>query len=126
MEASMMGYKIHAGFLAAILLVATQIAMTQEVSTPAGHIEGIKVHGSWMIELRNPDGTVASTHKFENSLVAGGSTFLVLVLAKQKSVQYWQIRLMNKDGGVCSRGTTHVDCGILDSALTPDVSSDFA
>lgn len=96
-----------------------------EASSGPAH-EGITVHGQWTIILRNPDGTVASKHKFENSLAAEGATLLVRVLSRQRSVQYWQIRLINKDGCVCSRGGNRVDCGILDSQLTPDVSSDFA
>ena len=37
-------------------------------SAPKGQFEGIKVHGHWTIEVRNPDGTVASHREFENSL----------------------------------------------------------
>jgi hypothetical protein len=97
--------------------------LSQRQSRPS---EGITVHGQWTITVRNPDGTVAATHKFENSLLATGATLLVQVLARQKAVQYWQVRLINKDGCVCNRAGNRVDCGIIDSSLTPDVSTDFA
>ena len=33
-----------------------------------GSHQGIKVHGHWTIEVRNPDGSVATHREFENSL----------------------------------------------------------
>jgi hypothetical protein len=33
--------------------------------------QGIKVHGHWIIDVRNPDGTLAEHRDFENSLVGG-------------------------------------------------------
>jgi hypothetical protein len=33
-----------------------------------GKDEGIKVHGHWVLEIRNPDGSLASRKEFENSL----------------------------------------------------------
>jgi len=43
----------------------------------------IKVHGHWLIELRNPDGTLADRRDFENSLAvgSGGDALLVGLLA---------------------------------------------
>jgi len=32
---------------------------------------GIKVHGHWMMEIKNPDGSTASRKEFENSLTTG-------------------------------------------------------
>jgi hypothetical protein len=87
---------------------------------------GIKVHGSWTIVVRNPDGSIAATTKFENSLVQTGATLLTQLLTHQKTVQHWQIQVNSRGGGLCARGTTPEPCGILDSALTADVSSDFA
>jgi hypothetical protein len=60
--------------------------------TGDGKNEGIKVHGHWTIEVRNPDGTVVTHREFENSLVAGqGNSFLSQVLARQITVSHWQI-----------------------------------
>jgi hypothetical protein len=38
-----------------------------------GMHEGIKVHGHWMIEVRNPAGRLLSHAEFENSLVSSGA-----------------------------------------------------
>jgi hypothetical protein len=38
---------------------------------PGGIRDGLKVHGHWTIDVRNPNGTLASHREFENSLVGG-------------------------------------------------------
>jgi hypothetical protein len=45
-----------------------------------GAHEGIKVHGHWTIEVRNPDGSVASHQEFDNALdPQGGQTLTGLL-----------------------------------------------
>jgi hypothetical protein len=53
----------------------------QETAAPGklGH-EGIKVHGHWVLQVRNADGTLGERREFENSLADGGA-FLIGVLA---------------------------------------------
>lgn len=41
----------------------------------SGH-EGIVVHGHWVIEVKDPDGTLAVRREFENSLVSSGASSL--------------------------------------------------
>src|SRR3989442_5421961 len=48
-----------------------------------GQVEGIKVHGHWTIEVRNPDGTLVTRREFENGLV--GASGLAQILARQKT-----------------------------------------
>lgn len=43
---------------------------------PKGAHGGIKVHGHWTIEVRNPDGELASHTEFENSLTTTGTSVL--------------------------------------------------
>ena len=31
--------------------------------------EGLQVHGHWRVVVRNPDGSIASRHEFNNALV---------------------------------------------------------
>jgi len=38
-----------------------------------GMLEGIKVHGHWVIEVRNPDGRLVQRRDFENSLTSVGA-----------------------------------------------------
>ncbi len=44
-----------------------------------GQSEGIKVHGHWSIDIRNPDGSLASHVEFENSLVDNGELLTSLL-----------------------------------------------
>src|SRR5713226_6208411 len=45
-------------------------------SESGGQKEGIKVHGHWTIDVRNPDGTLVTHREFENSLAASGTLSL--------------------------------------------------
>jgi hypothetical protein len=63
-----------------------------------GKSEGIKVHGHWVIEIRNPDGSLASRHELENALVTGiggGPTALVSLLlpGPESFTSMWDIEL---------------------------------
>jgi len=48
------------------------------VPNDASH-QGIKMHGHWAIDIKNPDGTLAHHHEFENSLTDGG--YLIALMA---------------------------------------------
>jgi hypothetical protein len=39
-------------------------------------IEGVQIHGHWVIDVKNPDGKVAEHREFDNSLVTSSSTLL--------------------------------------------------
>jgi hypothetical protein len=42
--------------------------------------EGIKVHGHWTIDVKNPDGTLAQHREFENSFQPGGSIAIIQLI----------------------------------------------
>lgn len=70
---------------------------------PRGTSEGIKVHGHWTIEVRNPDGTVATHREFENSLAGGsgtgnGGTLISALLSRTLTPGSWLISLQGKGG----------------------------
>jgi hypothetical protein len=63
---------------------------------PAGGMhEGIKVHGWWTIEVRNPKGKLLSHTEFENQLTSGGQLALALLLSGYATGD-WMVTL---DGG---------------------------
>jgi hypothetical protein len=80
-----------------LMLFAGQAGLTQQSASrppastasalPAATGESrdgaIKVHGHWVIDLKNPDGTLAGHREFENSLAVGqgGDAFLIGLLA---------------------------------------------
>jgi hypothetical protein len=55
--------------------------------------EGIKVHGHWVIDVSNPDGTLASHNEFENGLTYAGKDLFVWLLSRGGSCGGWTINL---------------------------------
>ena len=74
-----------------------------------GPQEGIKVHGHWVIDIRQPDGTLVSHHEFENALQPDARGFLVAVLARAITPGRWRIGL---EGGCRYQGIP-VKCSIM-------------
>lgn len=66
-----------------------------------GPQEGIKVHGHWVIEVRNPDGTLATRREFENSLDPQGAQNLAALLARAASGGHWLITFDGAASGPC-------------------------
>jgi len=67
-------------------------------SQRGGPHEGIKVHGHWTIEVRNPDGSVVTHREFENALTSIGSNFLLQILSLQVTPGGWQVAVCNSGG----------------------------
>jgi hypothetical protein len=55
--------------------------------------QGIKVHGHWVIEVRNADGTLAGHREFENALVLDGQRALAFLLRGGEQVNFWWVSL---------------------------------
>ena len=68
-------------------------AAAEEKPSGDGKHEGIKVHGHWTIEVRNPDGSVVTHREFENSLQPSGATALASLLTGVVPVGPWEIRV---------------------------------
>jgi hypothetical protein len=59
---------------------AAPVAVAAESPNPAKPgSEGIKVHGHWVIDVKNPDGTLAQHRVFENSLKDSGYSLVGLL-----------------------------------------------
>jgi hypothetical protein len=65
---------------------------------PKSPSEGIRVHGHWAIDVKNPDGTVVTHRAFENKLQSGGMNLLSVLLAGQYTAGGWELVLC-KTGG---------------------------
>jgi hypothetical protein len=85
--------------------------------TSRGPQEGIKVHGHWKIDIKNPDGTVAGTRDFENSLASGG-LFLVGTLSGYLVPGDWMIVLGASTGNSPCSGPQYQFCGIVKNLTT--------
>jgi hypothetical protein len=62
-------------------------------TSKGGPQEGIKVHGHWIIEVRNPDGSLAERREFDNALTQSGRNLLLSYLGRFWSVGGWAIVL---------------------------------
>lgn len=71
-------------------------ARTEEHGANQGMNTGIKVHGHWVIEVKNPDGKLVTRREFENSLIPG-QTFLANFLSRQQTVGAWSIWLSSSN-----------------------------
>jgi hypothetical protein len=80
-------------------------APAPEKAASQGINTGIKVHGHWIIEVKNPDGTVATHREFENSLTNlqgyGGTQALALLLTGQAKLGSlgWVVGLQSLNSG---------------------------
>src|SRR5438105_7677179 len=85
--------------LATGLSAATQAQSAQSESATVSQSQtGIKVHGHWIMTIRDEDGSVASRNEFENAIGTSGPSFLAGILGRTRTPGAWQIGLL---GGVC-------------------------
>jgi hypothetical protein len=101
------------------------LALAAAIPTTAlAQSEGIKVHGRWVIEVQNPDGTVVERREFNNALSTGGHSTLAGLLGARNAVAgRWAVYLGNSSGGVgpCQGGTDAAFgsfCQIIESAAS--------
>ena len=107
---------------AAMVLAAVPMASAQTApaAPPAGGPrEGITVHGRWVVEVQNPDGTLASRTEFNNAL-SGGAQHIVSLLGKQGVAGRWVLYFSStgSDLSPCQGGTGGTFpnwCRIIDS-----------
>jgi len=67
--------------------------------------QGIRVHGHWVIEVRNADGTLAGRREFENALFPTGKATLASLLTAQKTFDFWQVQINASGGELCPNNT---------------------
>ena len=86
-------------------IVSAQAAEKTAPTSSGGPQEGIKVHGHWTIEVRDPDGTLVIRREFENALtLPSGPAALAGVLGRQISVGLWRIALFGSPSDLCPGG----------------------
>lgn len=82
--------------LTILTALAVLFSATAGVSAQ-GPREGISVRGHWLLEVQNPDGTIAATREFDNHLESGAFT-LVALLTRTASMGRWAIHLETEHG----------------------------
>jgi hypothetical protein len=107
----------------AVLFGSAEAAGAQTVAPPppSGRQEGIKVHGHWVVEVRNPDGTLADRREFNNALHSGALT-LTTLLTRRGVPGRWELTFGNTDTDIppCQGGTgaSLGWCSIIENAAT--------
>jgi hypothetical protein len=87
-------------------------------ASPGGPRESIKVHGHWVIEVRNPDGSLAQHREFENSLQRPAGQELAALLLGNAVPIGWKVVLSPETtgtGGPC--GSSNSDCLLEQQAV---------
>jgi hypothetical protein len=77
--------------LACVLLLVPQLAAAQS--------EGIRVRGQWVIDVRDPDGTLAQHLEFDNALTPAGQHVLAGLLTGEWRIAHFEIHLGDSSGG---------------------------
>jgi len=68
--------------------------------------EGITVHGDWVIEVHNVDGSLAVRREFRNALQPQGKADLATLLGRGAPLGFWRVNTTNTTG-VCLAGTEY-------------------
>jgi hypothetical protein len=105
----------YAGAMSSVTAQTAVKAKVTEKNT--GPKEGIKVHGHWTIDVRNPDGTLVTHREFENALEATNP--LAEILGRQKTVGEWQIlfQSLQSSGSPCLNNEgVPILCAIVESS----------
>ena len=103
------------------LLLAISTALSPALAAQTR--EGVRVRGHWVIEVRNPDGTLVKRREFDNSLAPGGARLMAQYFAGFPPA-LWTIELGVYGGntspchGGTYNGTTLNHCFIVDPAAT--------
>ncbi len=83
--------------------------------------QGLKMHGHWIIDIKNPDGTLAHHHEFENSIQYDGQNYLIGLMSGYGAAGPWEIYFTNVGattaGSPCNTGT-YPYCAIVYSTTT--------
>ncbi len=73
-------------------------------SGDSAHLQRLKVHGHWTIEVRSRAGKVVARRDFENELTSAGQVDLAYTLSHQGVIGPWGIRLGSLTTSPCNQG----------------------
>ena len=94
-------------------------ASEEAVQKPAAGInQGMKMHGHWTIDIKNPDGSLAQHHEFENSIQYDGQNYLVGLLSGYATPGAMGIYFTAQSGGTAPCSAAYNFCAIVTSLTT--------
>jgi hypothetical protein len=80
------------------VLVAGLLLLPAAAPAAMAQDEGIKVHGDWVIEVLDPNGTVVGRTEFSNALTQDGALALRLAFGRVLVPRYWMVMFDTSDG----------------------------
>jgi hypothetical protein len=116
--------------IVALVLAIAPIVRAQNVQRD-GLPEGIRIHGHWVMQVLNADGTLAERREFDNALTSNGAGILSRVLTRTNGLARWTVELGASTGGPCAGGTygpspstviATNSCFITDRTATPPLA----
>jgi hypothetical protein len=109
--------------IAVLLVVALAVLLAPSASADTS-MHTIGVSGHWVIEVREPDGTLATRREFHNALAASGAVAIAQLLAAERSTGGGLEVRLGCDGACCPGPTPGV-CRIVQSNSPLPVSAVF-
>lgn len=102
------------------LISVSARAQSHELQQKDPNQQSIVVHGFWVIEIFNPDGTLDSVHEFENALESQGGEYLARILTGEEIIGGWAIHLRNSDPSLClcDTGGSRYICVLGETGVT--------
>lgn len=82
----------------------------RQLRSAAGPQEGIKLHGHWTIDVKNPDGTLVKHNVFENQLQYDGTQYLTALISGYAAAGDYAIYFTNATATPTASPTTNVVC----------------
>ena len=120
--------------LSIALLASASNAFAQTESREGAPREGIKVHGHWVIDVRNADGSLSSHLEFENRLAlpgdepfgGAGNRILAALLGRSSSAGVWEIQLHGINVDLCQDlGAPVVNGCVITEPLAATVAANY-
>ena len=117
--------KSSAGVNERAAMSASPLSSPVETTSAKGQHEGITVHGHWVMEVKNPDGTRVSRQEFENALVQpGGAQDLTFLLLGGATMGGYRVILSGSSSSLFTGPCALLDgistsCNLVGSLISP-------
>jgi hypothetical protein len=101
------------------LVLGSTVPVVAQEERPGGPHEGIKVHGHWTIDVREPDGRLVSRNEVENALMGNGEGVLAKLLGRRLSTVIWSVKLeaASSSPGPCDNAGQPISCYVAEPSF---------
>lgn len=86
--------------------------------------EGIQVHGHWIIDVMNPDGSLASHNEFENAFTPEGRQTLANLLLGNRTAGPWELQLDDLSVPICKSSGNPNTCEVAEPTTSLPTTCD--